>query len=133
MLFWILPNGRRLLPSGQHASVFFVAPAGVAKRMPGAQRYSLVLRVRCPSIEKPSVQRNKSAKEVLGLGDKTVAHFAHGFDLGLHHVANFKKRIGALTDAAACAAAENIPGLERAHGRGILALLFGREYDLRGV
>ena len=67
---------------------------------------------------------------MLGLGDKTVAHFAQGFDLGLNHVANFKKRIGALTDAAARAAAENIPRLERENVRGVLDLLFGREDEL---
>src|SRR6202035_708953 len=67
------------------------------------------------------------------LGGETSAHLAEVFDLGLHDIAGFEKTIGALADAAAGAAAENVAALQSEDVRGVFDLLFGREDELRGV
>jgi hypothetical protein len=67
------------------------------------------------------------------LSNKAIAHFAEALDLGLHDVAGFEERIGALADAAAGAAAEEIAALKREDVRGVFDLLFGREDELRGI
>src|SRR5437763_6923692 len=68
-----------------------------------------------------------------GFGNESVSHLAQALDFGLHDVAGLEERVGALPDAAAGAAAENIARLERENARGVFDLLFGREDELRGV
>src|SRR5437588_7924676 len=66
-------------------------------------------------------------------GNESVSHRAQPLYLGLHEVAGLEERVGALADAAAGAAAENIARLERENTRGVFDLLFGREDELRRV
>src|SRR3984893_10639098 len=68
-----------------------------------------------------------------GVGNESVSHLAQALDLGLHDVAGLEERVGALPDAAAGAAAENIARLERENARGVFDLLFGRKDELRRV
>src|ERR1700730_18009273 len=68
-----------------------------------------------------------------GFGNESVLHLAQALDLGLHDVAGLEERVGALPDAAAGAAAENIARLERENARGVFDLLFGRKDELRGI
>src|SRR3954462_2995034 len=60
-----------------------------------------------------SVQGNRA----LRLGDELVRHLAEALDLGLHHVADVDERVGALADAAAGAADEDVAGLDAEGGR----------------
>jgi len=54
-------------------------------------------------------------------------------DLGLHHVADVDEGVGALADAAAGAAHEDVAGLDAENVGGVFDLLLGREDELRGV
>ena len=47
-----------------------------------------------------------------GLRNKAITHLAEAFDLGLHDIAGVEKRVGALADAAAGAATENVAALQ---------------------
>ena len=68
-----------------------------------------------------------------GLRDKPIAHLAETLDLGLHDITDFKKRVGALADAAAGATAEEVAALQAQNVGGVCNLLLGREDELRGV
>src|SRR5579863_9515526 len=72
-------------------------------------------------------------RRLLRLADEAVAHLAEAFDLGLHDVAGLEEGIGALADAAASAAAENIAAVERNYIRGVFDLLLGGENELRSI
>src|ERR1043165_9575761 len=78
---------------------------------------------------------NSSAQgnRALRLGDELVRHLAEALDLGLHHVADVDERVGALADAAAGAAHEDVAGLHAENIGGVFDLLLGREDELRGV
>src|SRR3954447_20531863 len=69
----------------------------------------------------------------LGLGHERVAHLAEALDLGLHHVAGVDEGVGALADAAAGAADEDVANLDAENVGGVFDLLLGREDELRGV
>ena len=64
---------------------------------------------------------------------KLVAHLTQPFDFGFHHIAGFEESNGALADAAAGPATENVAGLEREDMRGIFDLLLGRLDELRCI
>src|SRR5579863_4732422 len=72
-------------------------------------------------------------RRLLRLADEAVAHLAEAFDLGLHDVAGLEKSVGALADAAASAAAENIAALQAENVRGVFDLLLWRENELRSI
>ena len=69
----------------------------------------------------------------LRLGDELIRHLAEALDLGLHHVADVDEGVGALADAAAGAAHEDVAGLDAENVGGVFDLLLGREDELRGV
>src|SRR6185436_17805225 len=67
------------------------------------------------------------------LGDEPVAHLAEAFHLGLHHVADLDERVGALADATAGAADEDVAGPQAKNVGGVFDLLLRRKDELRGI
>src|SRR5262245_33772089 len=57
---------------------------------------------------------------------KLVAHLTQPFDFGFHDVAGLEESVGALADAAASSATEDVARIERENMRGIFDLLLGR-------
>jgi hypothetical protein len=68
-----------------------------------------------------------------GFSYEPVSHLAQALDLGLHDIARLEEGVGALADATAGAAAENVASLDCKNVRGVFDLLLGREYELRGI
>src|SRR6202023_815106 len=68
-----------------------------------------------------------------GFRNKAIAHLAEPLNLGLHDIADIEKRVSALPDAAAGAAAEEVTALQAQNVGGVCNLLFGREDELRGI
>src|SRR5258706_11667991 len=72
---------------------------------------------------KPSWRRCNRGQRSSGLRDHAVSHLAQALDLGLHDIARREESVGALTDAAAGAAAEDVARLDGENMRGVFDLL----------